>query len=179
MHPLTRRHSHPRGVPPREVFMDASFIKPFIESTKAVFSTMLASEVTFGRPHMVESPPRFDVSGIIGMSGDVVGSVVLSFPTPVAKVVVGKFAGSELPVESDDFADAVGELVNMISGAAKAKFDGKKVSISTPSVVVGPGHTVARPTNTVCISLPCKVYCGEFSIDVAIRTEAAAAKVAA
>ncbi|HYD00536.1 MAG TPA: chemotaxis protein CheX, partial [Phycisphaerales bacterium] len=95
------------------------------------------------------------------------------------KVVIGKFAGSDYPMESADFADALGEIVNMISGAAKAKFDGKSVSISTPSVVVGTGHTIARPSRTVCISLPCKVYCGEFSIDIAIREEVQNAKAAA
>lgn len=151
--------------------MDASYIKPFIDSTKAVFSTMLASEVSFGRPHMVDAAPHFDVSGIIGMSGDVVGSVVLSLPTDVAKKIVAKFTTTEFEVGSDDFADAIGEIVNMISGGAKAQFQGKSVSISCPSVVIGRGHTVTRPSNTPCVSIPCKTVFGDFSIDVSIRPE--------
>ncbi|XVJ59455.1 MAG: chemotaxis protein CheX [Tepidisphaera sp.] len=158
--------------------MDVRYITPFIEAVRSVFSTMIHIDVTLGKPHVSETLPRFDISGIIGMSGDVVGSVVLSFPAPVAKVVIGKFAGSDLPITSPDFADALGEIVNMISGAAKAKFEGKKVSISTPSVVIGPGHTIARTARTVCISLPCQVYCGEFSIDVAIRDEARQSRAA-
>jgi chemotaxis protein CheX len=153
--------------------MDAAYIKPFIDSTKAVFSTMLALEVSFGKPHMVEELPHFDVSGIIGMSGDVVGSVVLSLPTGVAQKLVHKFTGADVSVSSDDFADAIGEIVNMISGGAKAKFEGKSVSISCPSVVIGAGHTVARPSNTPCVSIPCKTPFGDFSIDVAIRPDAA------
>jgi len=149
--------------------MNVQYINPFIEAVKVVFTTMLEIDVTVGQPFVSQVLPRYDVSGIIGMSGDVIGSIVLSFPAPVAEVVIGKFAGSACPVESADFADALGELVNMISGAAKAKFEGKKVSISTPSVVVGPGHTIARSSRDVCVSLPCKAYCGEFSIDVAIR----------
>src|SRR5690606_14553495 len=152
-----------------EVNMDASYIKPFIESTKAVFSTMLSMEVSFGKPHMVDALPRFDVSGIIGMSGDVVGSVVLSLPTDVARQLVTKFTSMEVDVASEDFADAIGEIVNMISGGAKAKFAGKSVSISCPSVVIGSGHTVTRPSNTPCVSIPCKTGFGEFSIDVSIR----------
>lgn len=159
--------------------MDVRYINPFIESVRSVFTTMIQIDVTLGKPHVSEALPRYDISGIIGMSGDVVGSIVLSFPAPVAKVIVGKFAGSDLAVHSPDFADALGEIVNMISGAAKSKFEGKNVNISTPSVVVGSGHTIARPTRTVCISLPCKVYCGEFSIDIAIREEVQQSRAAA
>jgi chemotaxis protein CheX len=159
--------------------MDVRYINPFIEAVRSVFSTMIHIDVTMGKPHLTEILPKYDISGIIGMSGDVVGSVVLSFPASVAKVVIGKFAGSDHAITSPDFADALGEIVNMISGAAKAKFEGKKVSISTPSVVVGQGHTIARPSSTVCISLPCIVYCGEFAIDVAIREDAQQAKIAA
>ncbi len=151
--------------------MDVRYINPFIEAVRSVFSTMVQLDVELGRPHLAEQLPRYDVSGIIGMSGDVVGSIVLSFPTPVAVQVISKFASTELQPSSPDFADALGELVNMISGAAKAKFEGKNVSISTPSVVIGVGHTVARPARTACISLPCRVFCGHFSIDIAIREQ--------
>lgn len=154
--------------------MDAAYIKPFIDSTKAVFATMIKLEVSFGRPHMVDELPHFDVSGIIGMSGDVIGSVVLSLPTSVAQKLVHKFTGNEFAVASEDFADAIGEIVNMISGGAKAKFEGKNVSISCPSVVVGVGHTVTRPSNTPCVSIPVKTTFGDFSIDVAIRPDVAA-----
>jgi chemotaxis protein CheX len=159
--------------------MDVRYINPFIEAVQSVFKTMIQIDVTLGTPRLSDALPKHDISGIIGMSGDVVGSIVLSFPAPVAKIVIGKFACSDYPVDSPDFADALGEIVNMISGAAKAKFDGKNVSISTPSVVVGTGHTIARPSRTVCISLPCKVYCGEFTIDIAIREEGAEVKAAA
>ena len=158
--------------------MNVKYINPFIEAVQSVFSTMLHLDVTMGKPCLTETLPRHDVSGIIGMSGDVVGSIVLSFPSPVAKAVIGKFVGEECEVGSADFSDALGEMVNMISGAAKSKFQGKHVSISTPSVVIGPGHTVARPSRTVCISLPCNVLFGEFSIDVAIRDELPQAKAA-
>lgn len=160
-------------------FVDVAYINPFIRSTKQVFSTMLKLDVTIGKPTISSTLPRYDVSGIIGMSGDVVGSVVLSFPTPVARQIVGKFIGQEHPPESEDFADAVGELVNMISGAAKSQFEGKSVSISCPSVIIGAGHQVARPSDTMCISIPCTVYCGSFSIDVAIRAKDGATGAAA
>ncbi len=159
--------------------MDASYIKPFIASIQNVFSTMLQLPVTVGTPRIKDrTGPAFDVSGLIGMSGDVTGSVVLSLPRDTAERVVSLFCGQELTLESPDFADAVGELVNMICGGAKAMFTGKKVSISCPSVVVGQGHTVARQTDVPCIQIPCTTDCGELVIEIAIQQSPAAAAAA-
>lgn len=150
--------------------MDASYIKPFIASIQNVFSTMLQLPVAVGTPRIKDrAGPSFDVSGLIGMSGDVTGSVVLSLPKETAERVVSLFCGQELTVESPDFADAVGELVNMVSGGAKAMFAGKKVSISCPSVVVGKGHSVARQTDVPCVQIPCSTDCGELVIEIAIQ----------
>ena len=119
--------------------MDADYITPFVTSIQNVFSTMLQLPVTAHEP-VVKSgvSPTHDVSGIIGMSGDVVGTVILSFRLEAAQSVVALFCGERLPADSADFADAVGELVNMVSGGAKALFaDSREVSISCPSVIVG------------------------------------------
>ena len=157
--------------------MDPSFITPFVSSIQNVFSTMLQLPVTVGEPTIKKgSEPTHDVSGIIGMSGEVAGSVVLSFEEEAAIAVVALFCGERLEPSSPDFADAVGELVNMVSGGAKAKFpDEKKVSISVPSVVVGKGHTLARQSDIPCVVIPCSTDCGEVVIEIAIREQATAA----
>ena len=65
--------------------MDAAFITPFIASIQNVFSTMMQLKVTIGEPHIkTDANTTYDISGIIGMSGDVVGSVVVSFPAATA-----------------------------------------------------------------------------------------------
>lgn len=150
--------------------MDASYITPFIASIQNVFSTMLQLPVSVNEPHVKQKPvSTYDVSGIIGMSGDVVGSVVLSFEMGTAERVVALFAGEEIGPDNADFADAIGELVNMISGGAKAMFDNKSVSISCPSVVVGSNHSVAVQKDTPCVCIPCSTDCGDLSIEIAIK----------
>ncbi len=151
--------------------MDPAFITPFIASIQNVFSTMLQLRVDILDPQIKQTPAAsYDVSGIIGMSGDVVGSIVLSFPAETASRVVSIFAGAPLDPSSPDFADAVGELVNMVSGNAKGKFPGnRRVNISTPSVVVGKNHTVGRPKDVPCIVIPCRCDCGDMAIEIAIR----------
>jgi len=155
--------------------VDQSYIIPFVKSVQNVFETMLQLPVQIGQPEL-KSPGEsgHDVSAIIGMSGDVDGSVVLSFPTATAERVVAIFTGTEIQAGHEDFADAVGELVNMVSGGAKAQFAGKEVSISCPSVVIGESHQVYGRKDVVAISIPCESDCGQFNVEVSIRQGAEA-----
>ncbi len=164
--------------------MDAKYITPFIQSIQNVFSTMLQLQVQVQEPRVKEgSTCTYDVSGIIGLSGDVAGSVVLSFPTGAAERVVALFTGMELGADSDDFTDAIGELVNMVSGGAKGMFKDRNVSISCPSVVTGKDHKIASPKDVPCIVIPCDTDCGELAIEIMIddrksKDEAAGAAAA-
>lgn len=159
--------------------MDANMITPFVNSIQNVFSTMFQLPVHIGEPRIkANRKATHDVSGIIGVSGEMVGTIVLSMPSDAAQSIVTLFTGTEFPTDSDDFADAVGELVNMISGNAKAEFQRKGVSITCPSVVIGEGHTIAVQSGTPCVLIPCTTDCGEVVLEVALREaeiEAAAA----
>ena len=79
--------------------MDPNYIKPFITSIQNVFSTMLQLPVSIGEPTIKSGQQPFDVSGIIGMSGDVIGSVVLSLPRDCAERVVALFCGQQVAFE--------------------------------------------------------------------------------
>lgn len=161
---------------------DPAYIIAFVEATQNVFQTMVRQDLQFGKP-LTGSLPHLnnEISGIIGMTGDVEGTVVLSLPGATAENIVESFVGSKFDKSSEDFADAIGELVNMISGAAKAKFEGKDVRIGCPSVVVGAGHTVQQLSGSICISIPCESACGPFSVDVSLKkvVETQASKPAA
>ncbi|MEQ8845635.1 MAG: chemotaxis protein CheX [Phycisphaerales bacterium] len=152
--------------------MDPALITPFIKSVQNVFATMLQLPVDVEEPTIKQGKSTtYDVSAIIGMSGDCVGSVVLSFEQESALRIVSLFTGTEVTADSPDFADAVGELVNMISGGAKALFVGRKASISTPSVVLGPSHVVSSQKDMPVIVLPCVTDCGRFAIEIAIQDQ--------
>lgn len=150
--------------------MDAAYITPFMQSVQNVFATMLQLQVQVGEPKVKsDQQATFDVSGIIGMSGDVVGAVVLSFPTETAERIVALFTGETTNADNPDFADAIGELVNMIAGGAKGRFEGRKVSISCPNVVIGKDHTVTSQKAVPCIMIPCDTDCGEMCIEICIQ----------
>jgi len=159
--------------------MDPALITPFIKSVQNVFATMLQLPVEVEQPSIKDgNTATYDVSAIIGMSGDCVGSVVLSFEEESALRIVALFTGCEVTADSGDFTDAVGELVNMISGGAKALFEGRKASISTPSVVLGARHVISSQRDMPVIVLPCVTDCGRFAIEIAIQDQVESAESA-
>jgi len=151
-------------------------ILPFMNTVQTVFKKMAGVEVTVQAPHLKgQSHPSYDVSGIIGFSGDVVGTVVLSFHNEVAEKLVEAFTGMRIERTSPDFADAIGELANMIAGSAKANLGGK-TNISIPSVVIGSGYTLANMSNVKCLVIPCGSPHGEFAIEICIENSQQAGK---
>jgi len=155
--------------------MDVKYVNPFMSAIKNVFKTMLQMDVQFGKPHIkTDETHSHDASGIIGLSGDVVGAVIVSFPKVAATRIASAFAGTELEVTHDDFADAIGELANMISGNAKKDFDDVRVFISTPSVVIGTGHQVRNTRVTPRLVIPCMTPAGSFVVEVGMQKVAAA-----
>jgi chemotaxis protein CheX len=155
--------------------VNPKLVVPFVNSVRSVFTTMVGVETTVERPMLKPHPaPSYDVSGIIGFSGAVVGSVVVSFQREAAIRLVESFAGVKLEPETPDFADAIGELANMIAGAAKKDL-GSCASITTPSVVIGHGHHIARLKDVPCLIIPVKTAVGNFAVEVCIKQVATAA----
>lgn len=153
--------------------LDPRYVTAFVQATKKVFETMLGLEVTFGDPVPSKLPHLAnEVSAIIRMTGGVNGIVVLSLPVASAEKIVSSFVGSSVDRKSDDFADALGELLNMISGSAKVNFAEKQVCLSRPSVVIGEGNTVQQLSGSVCVLIPCRSSYGDFAIDVSLQNVA-------
>ena len=149
--------------------INAKLIVPFVNSVRSVFSTMVRVQTTVQRPFLkTDQSTPYDISSIIGFSGDVVGSVVVSFDQKAAQKLVTAFAGVEIEMESPDFADAVGELSNMIAGSAKKDL-GAMASITVPTVIIGRGHKVARLSDVPCVCIPCSTTHGDFVVEVNIK----------
>lgn len=153
--------------PPSSI--DPKLVVPLVNSIRALFSTMVKLDVAIERPHIKTAPaPSYDVSGIIGLSGDLVGSIVVSFQMEAAVKVVSIFTGTTLDADSPDFPDAVGELANMIAGGAKKAFDGK-ANITVPNVVIGAHHRLPRLSDVPCLVIPCRTRVGEFAVEISLK----------
>jgi len=98
------------------------------------------------------------VLAVISLVGSVEWSICLGLPKDTACALTEKFAGFEIPFDSDDMGDAVGELVNVLAGEVKLKLDkrGVKAELSLPSVIRGKRmHIIAQkdlPSATFCFT---------------------------
>jgi chemotaxis protein CheX len=147
-------------------------VQNFADACHNVLATMADIQVTLDSPRdKVEPQPTYDVSAIVGFSGDVLGSVVVSFSREAAIGIVEAFAGEHFEPNEPNFADAVGELGNMIAGNAKKEF-GCNASISVPSVIIGPGHTIARLRDVPCVVIPGSCAAGNFALEINIKPNA-------
>ena len=160
-------------MPHRYTPVKAEYINPFLSATANVFRTMLGQEIARGQPYLKgHHQPDHEISGIIGMSGKAVGTVVLSLSRQAAIGAAGKMLG-ETPTELNaDVVDAVGELTNMIAGNAKAQLEQFSMSISLPSVIIGKNHSVAFPSGVTPIGVPFDCQWGPVCIDVGLCVKA-------
>jgi chemotaxis protein CheX len=168
---MTQTQNSPQAEPqPANPVIDAKLVLPFVNATREVFKTMLSLDTEIMRPlvRKKDSGPHHDVSGIIGFSGDLVGSAILSFGTAAAVNIVQAFAGERLEVGNPDFADAVGELANMVAGAAKRDL-GVNASISVPTVIIGNGYSIAGLSTVPCLVIPCRTAAGDFAVQICIK----------
>lgn len=150
--------------------MDVRYINAFIESVCNTFETMCRLPVTVGKPERKGNDgPITDVSSIIGFSGDAAGSVVLHFSFETAARIATNFAGIEITPQHPDFADALGELANIVAGGAKSQFQGLNISVSLPNVVVGSNHNVAASKTSPRIIIPCSTEAGAFHVEVGME----------
>jgi len=152
--------------------MKVEYINPFITSTVNVFSTMMGVTPKKTDLFVKEAPEAsYDVSAMIGLSGNVTGVVTLSFPKDCALKVVSRFIGSEIKILDREVADGIGELVNIISGGAKSDLNklGLGLSIALPNVVIGKSHQVWRTRDVPCICILFECDLGKFSIEVSLK----------
>ncbi|MCP4712870.1 MAG: chemotaxis protein CheX [Planctomycetes bacterium] len=149
--------------------MNVKYINPFLTSIKNVFDTMLQVPFAMGKPQIKEdNVPRYDVSGIIGLSGGVTGCVVINLSEELAFQLAEALSGEKYTEFDDDCSDAIGELANMIAGGAKKDFPGENNSISVPSIVIGK-HRVKYPSGVPILTIPCDTSAGRLTVDVALK----------
>ena len=149
--------------------MRVEYINPFIRSLTTTFRTMLACEVERGAPLLrAAGEPLHEISGIIGLSGNAVGLVVVSFSHDVALKAASAMLMVEFTDVNSDVIDAVGEIANMVAGAAKAELETFDMSVSLPSVITGKDHTVRFASNVRPICVPFSSPWGQLALEVGL-----------
>ncbi|MDR3012877.1 MAG: chemotaxis protein CheX [Chitinispirillales bacterium] len=153
--------------------MDVSYVNPFIMSTIETLQKMLNVESHAGTLAIKNNALHtFDVTGVIGLSGEAAGSICLSFPQDVALRTVSALLGMEVTDMGDEVTDGIGELVNIVAGNAKQYLTAQKynLSISLPKVVIGRSHSVASMSGVPTFVVPILSKLGEFAMEISLKT---------
>jgi chemotaxis protein CheX len=154
--------------------MDVKFINPFLYGTAEVLSKMAFIEPVAGKPFAkTDDTAHGDVSGIIGMTGDAIGSLALTFSEKCIIYIVGKMLGEVHKEINKEVLDAVGELTNMISGASRKLMEKDNLTVfaAIPTIVFGKDHTVRHVIKGPSIVIPFQTAGGTFVIDVCLQSQ--------
>jgi chemotaxis protein CheX len=149
--------------------MKADYINPFLSATVHVFSKMLSCPLERGEPYLKNrTQPTYEISGIIGLSGNALGTVVLSLAREVALHAAEHVLQNHFEAINADVVDLIGELTNMIAGSAKAQLEQYEMNVSLPSVISGKNHIVQYPSNAVPICVPFDSPWGPVCLEVSL-----------
>lgn len=148
-----------------------NLLNPIIGSVLRTFERMLQCVPRrSGLELKHKDSPKFPLSAIVALTGDMNGTIVFSVSEEVSLEIVRRLLGEEVHEINSDVCDAVGEIANMIAGSAKAELEHLNLTLGIPNMVVGMGHEVYYPpevTNPLCIYFESDM--GQFMIEFGFR----------
>jgi len=155
------------------------YIQPFVDVCESVFRDFIGSDLVAERPHFADKNDShdWDVSAIIGLTGEAKGAVVISMKKELALRLTGVLTGSTHTTLDDEVVDAIGEIINIIAGNAKRGLEESfRLVISLPTIVRGKGHTISWPNEQArIIRIPFRIFDTEtFYLSVAIEASGGA-----
>ena len=139
------------------------YIQPFVNGTEEVFRDFCKTEIIAGRAYFVskdEFENKWDISGIIGMSGEVQGAVAISVKEITAISITKNLTNIDHTFIDSDVMDVIGEVINIIAGNAKNVFErNSRIKISMPSIIKGKSHAIVWPSDRArIICVPFKLF---------------------
>lgn len=145
--------------------LTAQIVNPMIESTSEVFGSMLDVKIERKGLHL-KSPemPFFDITAVIGLSGEVSGAICVSFKKETALKTVKALVDLDFDDLDPLVVDSVGEFANVIAGTAKHKLNHLRLAIGLPNIVTGKDVQIQFPSGSQPMCLDFSSELGEFMI---------------
>lgn len=152
--------------------LTAEYVNPLIMSTREVFEMMLDCVPVRTGLRLKSTGESFaEVSAVIGISGGpgdsrVVGTVVVGMSASTACQILERMIGEVTAEVNSAVCDAIGEITNMVAGAAKSRLAEHHLQISLPNVVTGEGLQTHFPSSVQPMVLEFNSDLGAFTIEV-------------
>ncbi|WP_045211293.1 chemotaxis protein CheX [Desulfonatronovibrio magnus] len=147
-------------------------IKKFTESVVNVLGTMAMTEAKPSKAYVKkDNKAKGDISGVIGFSspsGKSKGTMSVTFTQQSVLGIINSMLGEELKEITDEVADAVGELTNMICGQARKGLAelGMTYEGAIPSVITGQNHSIRHVSSAAILAIPFDTPFGPIIVEV-------------
>ncbi len=151
-------------------FMNDTLLLPFYQALQQVLLTMAQMEATAGVRGVKRSQKALGiVTGIIELdSKGVKGSMAVSFSQELIFEIFSRMLGEKHTQIDAEVCDLVGELTNMVTGAAKPKLVelGIDLNLTRPTTVFGLNHKIVHSAKGPVFIQEIKVPCGNAALEV-------------
>jgi chemotaxis protein CheX len=153
--------------------MDVTIINPFLTATINLFQNMFGLEAQPGTPYVLEGETkhRWEISGLLGLTGDYQGLVGFRLPRMLGDKMLQKSGivtkGEE--ERQDTVYEMIGEITNIIAGNAASDIKSASIDISPPVVVRGENHQIAWPKAMPVVAIPFTTTNGPFEVNVCFK----------
>jgi len=133
--------------------MNEEFVNVFVEGMLRYLGHLPEVSAVVGTPYLMDSddPVHYDITGIIGISGERKGCVYFTAPRVFLSHLLA--TQGETDLSDDNLLDLSGEIANTIAGNARSDF-GKNFQISVPLVVEGQPTGVHLPEGVRSFAIP-------------------------
>lgn len=153
--------------------MKAEYLNCVMTGVIDVINQLFHVECKKGKPYVYHNEINLNhLSAVICMAGDKKGAFIIALSEDDAKKMASALIMDEKQFLDKDVMDAIGEIINMISGSAKGKLTelGFTFKLSTPTFVLGKGTRLFKDDEYApYICVPFTTNVGEFTIQVSLR----------
>jgi chemotaxis protein CheX len=153
--------------------MEKDLAAAFAQAAKRTFKDMfnIDTEESGSRELSGSEDHAWDITGLVGIAGQVQGVVAIRL---TQSLVSSLLAGSGVAVSGAEEGrqlegGLVGEMANIIAGAAISAMRNLDISIAPPVVVRGPNHKIGWPSIAPVVALSFEFPAGSFEVDLCIR----------
>ena len=150
--------------------MDIQLINPFIHAVKHVLLSMASTEAMDRKPFLKDkSGIQGDVSSIVTLSGASEGTIALTFSERCILGIVSRMFGEQVADMDEMVKDAVGEILNIVSGYGRQKLlqeAGKNMTGGIPTVVMGGNDMIDHLVPHPVVVVPFNTPNGDFALEV-------------
>ena len=136
---------------------DKRLINAFVDGVIKTMKTMAQTDVSPGKPYIEQNfSVKGDIAGMVGMvAPPLKGTLLISYHKESICGILENMLGEKYTEVNKEVADAVGELTNMIYGAAKTTLNqlGYNFEMAIPSVIRG-DFQITRADKSATLVIP-------------------------